>query len=125
MAEQEPRKSFLREWGILIAFGALVLIAFAGFRIWTEHTANEPVAEAYRKYIHEVASNSKSASAFLEEYYSKYSRRTIASKHFESVCGTVTAFADHDGFNPEKVSMQMARACRMFIKQGGVTGSIS
>jgi len=116
-------KSFLREWGVLIAFAAFVVVAFGGFRLWTEHQANEPVSEAYRLYLSEVASNSKSATAFLEEYYAKYSRRTVASEHFESVCSAVTAFADHDGFDPEKVSVQMARACRMFIREG-VTGTI-
>jgi hypothetical protein len=117
-------KSFLREWGVLIAFAALVVFAFAGFRLWTEHKANEPVSEAYRVYLSKLASNSKSAAAFLEEYYAKYSRRTVASKHFESVCGAVTVFADHDGFEPEKVSVEMARACRMFIREGSVTGTI-
>ncbi len=120
---ESQSKSFLREWGVLIAFAAFAVFALVGFRLWTEHKADEPVAEAYRLYLNEVASNSKSAAAFLEEYYAQYSRRTVASKHFESVCGAVTAFADHDGFDPEKVSVQMARACRMFTREG-VTGTI-
>lgn len=122
MSESQS-KSFFREWGILIAFAAFVVLAFVGFRLWTEHKSNEPVSEVYRLYLSEVASNSRSAAAFLEEYYAKYSRRTVAAKHFESVCGAVTAFADHDGFDPARVSVQMARACRMFIREG-VTGSI-
>jgi hypothetical protein len=120
---ESQKKPFIREWGILIAFGAFAVLAFSSFRLWTDHKANEPVSEAYRLYLDEVASNSKSAAAFLEEYYAKYSRRTVASEHFESVCGAVTSFADHDGFDPEKVSVHMARACRLFVREG-VTGAI-
>ncbi|XVJ70638.1 MAG: tetratricopeptide repeat protein [Rhizobacter sp.] len=123
MQETQQNKSFIQEWGVLIAFAVIAIASLGGFRIWTEHKANQPVSEAYRIYLDQLSSNSKNAEAFLQDYYAKYSRRTVASKHFESVCGAATALADHDGFNPEKVSEQMARACRMFAPNG-VTGSI-
>ncbi len=115
---ESSKNSFFREWGVLIGFGVVAVAAIVGFRIWTDHKANEPVTAAYRHYVTQVASQSKAGTEFLETYFKKYSRRTVASKHYESVCGSVTVFADESGANPEAVSAQMARACRMFAKHG-------
>jgi predicted negative regulator of RcsB-dependent stress response len=114
----EPiRKTFVQEWGLLIGFGALVAVTFVGIRIWTEQQANEPVSAEYALYLTKVASNSKSSTAYMNEYYAKFSRKTVASKHFEPVCNAVTSLAEKDGFNAETVSEYMARGCRLFIKR--------
>jgi len=117
------KKSFMREWGVLVVFGVLAVGALIGFRLWTEHAADEPVSDAYRAYLGHVAERSKSANEYLEGYYRKHTRQTVASRHFEVVCGAMTVLADRDGVNPEEFSVQMARACRMFQK-GGVTGDL-
>lgn len=119
--EEPVKKSFLREWGSLIAFGMFAVTVLIGFRLWTEHQENQPVADAYRDYLAHLASRSKGANEYLEGYYAKHARRSVASRHFESVCATMTRLADGEGVHPEEFSSHMARACRTFL-DGGITG---
>ena len=111
------KKSFFREWGVLISFAIFAGLAIGGFRLWTDHKANAPVLEGYQKYVDEVASSSLRGTTFLNAYYIKFDRRTVASKDFQLVCAAVTAFADHDGFDAERVSAELAKFCRVFIPQ--------
>jgi hypothetical protein len=121
--ESTEKKSFVQQWGALVAFGVFAVVALVGFRLWTEHKANEPVAEAYASYLSHVALQSSSAGQYLQAYFKKHSRQTVASRHFEVACGAITVLADHDGIDPEKFSVQMARGCRMFQREG-VTGDV-
>ncbi|MET3373658.1 hypothetical protein ABIC89_002720 [Variovorax boronicumulans] len=118
MAMQSTR-AFLRNWGLLVLFGVSILATFALFRVWTEHQADQPVIEPYQHYLNEVAAQSKSARKYLENYFARYERQSVASQHFEPVCASVTTLADRDGVDPEIVSMPMARACRMLPKSIG------
>jgi len=115
--EIPQKKTFFREWGALITFAIFAVLALGSFRLWTEHKANAPVLDGYQMYVDELAANSARAAAFLNAYYSKFNRRTVASKDFQLVCATVTAFADHDGFDAESVSVEMAKFCRIFIRE--------
>jgi hypothetical protein len=117
------QKSFLQQWGSLITFGVLVCALFVGARLWIDHAADAPVDDGYAKYLNSIAANSRGAAEHLERYYARYSRRTAASRHFESMCGAVTVLADHDGFDPERISVEIARACRMFTR-GRTTGEV-
>jgi hypothetical protein len=123
VADGPQQKSFLQEWGVLIAFGMFVCTVFAAARLWMDHAANAPVDDGYARYLNAVSEKSRGASEHLDRYYSRYSRRTVASKHFESMCGAMTVLADHDGFNPERVSVELARTCRMFTR-GRTTGEV-
>jgi hypothetical protein len=113
----EPhQKSFLQQWGLLIGFGVLLVAALIGFRYWTEAKAEAPVAEPYRAYLEYAASRSPSAKEYLDQYYAKFSRTTVASRHFEWVCGVVTVRGDSEAANLDAFSKEMATGCRAFAR---------
>jgi len=45
-------------------------------------------------------------------YNAKFGRETVASRHFEQVCGVMTRLAQAEGVNPAAYSGEMAAACR-------------
>ena len=115
MKENEP-KSFLRQWGLLAGFGVVVLGAAVGFRFWVDQKAEAPVADAYRSYLEFAATHSPFAKQYLSQYYAKFSRSTVASRHFKYVCGVVTNRAESDGVNLDTFSSEMASGCRTLAK---------
>jgi uncharacterized protein YifE (UPF0438 family) len=117
-----PKKPLSRLRGPLGAL-AVVVVVFGGARLAIDHAADEPIEEGYAKYVNAVAASSPSANAYLERYYARYKRRTVASRHFESVCAEVTTAADRDRFDPERVSQLMARTCRT-LTGGRTTGEV-
>jgi predicted negative regulator of RcsB-dependent stress response len=116
VTEQTQQKSFLQQWGVLIVFGALAAGALIGFRYWIESKAEAPVADAYRAYLEYAANRSPSARQYLTEYYAKFSRSTVASKHFQYVCGVVTMRAESETVDMAAFSKDMAAGCRSFAK---------
>jgi len=78
--------------------------------------AEAPVADAYRAYLECAATRSPSAKQYLAEYYAKFPRSSVASRHFEWVCGVVTVRAESDAVDLGAFSKEMAMACRSFAK---------
>jgi predicted negative regulator of RcsB-dependent stress response len=112
MESEATKKSFLRQWGALIALGALLVGVLGTFRVWTEYQADQPVVAAYQGFIDHLASNSQHAKAYQLAYQLKFKRKEIASQHFEQVCAVMTRMAEAQGVNADKYSGEMARGCR-------------
>jgi hypothetical protein len=117
-----PQKTSRRRLGPFAALVAVVVI-YGGARLAINHAADAPIEEGYVKYVNALAANSPGARAYLERYYARYKRRTVASRHFESVCSEMTTAADRDGFDPERISQMMARTCRT-LTGGRTTGEV-
>ena len=117
-------KSFVRKWGVQLSFGVVVLAGLSGFRLWTERQANAPVIEPYRQYLDQLAAGSPVANEIRNGYFKKYSRDTVASRHFESLCGAMTEAAESEGVDADKFSPYMAKGCRDIAKHGPPTGEI-
>ena len=109
----EQEKTFVKKWGALVAFGVCVLAGLLGFRYWTEYRAGQPVYGEYGRYLQRLASASASAKTYLLAHIDKYRRDTVASAHFEHVCGVMTHLALADGVNPNQYSSEIAGACRI------------
>ncbi len=108
------KPSFLRQWGILIAFAVLAIGALVGFRTWTESKAEAPVAPEYAGFLTFLAEQSTDARDYLQNYYKKFSRKTVASQHFEQVCGVMHRLAVGQAVEPSKYSEHMSSACEQF-----------
>ena len=104
-------KSFVREWGLLIGFGAGMVALIVGNRFWVDHQANQSVLPVYSGYLNYLAEGSPKARAVREKYYAAYGRKTVASQNFVSMCKSMQKSAIADGVIPAKYSEAFARAC--------------
>lgn len=110
----ETMKQFIRQWGLLVAFGVFAIGTLVGFRYWTDHQADQPVIPPYGGYLEHLATGSAAARSYRLAYNAKFGRETVASRHFEQVCGVMTRLAQADGVNPAAYSSEMATGCRQF-----------
>jgi hypothetical protein len=110
------KPSFIRQWGLLVAFGIFSIGSLLGFRYWTEAGANAPISSSYASYIRYAELHSPSAREYLMQYYAKYARSTVASQDFPHVCGMVTIRADADGIDMSLSSKAVADACRRAVE---------
>ena len=94
-----------------IAFAGVFLAVVIGFRVWTDHQAEQPIAEPYRLFIEHLAGASTDAKAALDQYYAKHQRSTVASKHFPAVCAVMHREAKAQGARPELFSADMSYGC--------------
>jgi hypothetical protein len=113
---EASKPSFLKQWGVLIAFAFLAIGTFVGFRIWTENKATAPVVAEYAGFVTYLAEQSTDAREYLQTYHRKFSRNTVASQHFEQVCGVMHRLAIGQGVEPAKYSEQMSRGCEQFSR---------
>jgi predicted negative regulator of RcsB-dependent stress response len=108
----EQVKLFIKQWGVLVAFGVFAVGTLVGFRHWTDHLADQPVIKQYADYLEHLASGSAAARTYRLAYNARSRRDTVASRHFEQVCGVMTRLAQSEGVNPAAYSSEMAAACR-------------
>lgn len=108
----EQMRQFIRQWGVLVAFGVFAVCALIGFRYWTDYQADQPVIKPYGGYLAHLASGSVAAKSYLQAYNAKFGRDTVASRHFEQVCSVMTRLAQAEGVDPAEYSRDMAAACR-------------
>lgn len=107
----DGKKPFLRQWGVLIAFAAVGIAAIGGFRMWTEHQADQPIVEPYKAYVAGLAAASPRAADFLKRYQAVYGRDTVMSKHYLQMCAVMTRVAAEEGAHPEKIHAGQAGTC--------------
>lgn len=112
-ADRTPvaRPSRLRRavgWVPLLAFCGLSLV---GYRWWSDHLRQSPVAEVHARYLDFLAERSAQASAYRDAYYGKFGRDSVASEHFEQVCATMLRLALQDQVDPAAHSAPMAPRC--------------
>lgn len=111
--ESSPvKKSFIREWGALIAFGVSAVVLIVGFRFWTEYQQFQPVAPVYQRYLDHLTTISSKAAAYQVEYHKKFERTSVASIHYLFVCGAMTRLAESEGKDPAAFSADMALGCK-------------
>ena len=115
----KPAQSFLRKWGMLIAFALFAVAAFVLFRYWTEGKANEPVVKEYAAFLDHMAEGSSNAKAYRDRYYLQFGRTSVASRHFEQVCGAMYQQATMQGAAVRSYSEHMAQACKQFAQSYG------
>jgi hypothetical protein len=108
-------KKFLKEWGVLVGFAAAALAGTLGVRLWSDVRANDPIIPAYQGMIDYLAKESPKAGQYRQSYYDKFQRSTVASKHFEHVCGAMIRLAETDGKKGDGYSETMTRGCREFM----------
>ena len=112
-APPTPPKPRAKPWITLVVVLALLVGAAYGFRMWKTALENAPVDESFRNYLEYVAERSPAAALHLQRYYTRYQRTTVASRHFQPICASVTALAERD-----KVDLRLsdwhtlAKACR-------------
>lgn len=105
------KKSFVREWGLLICFGVGTLALIVGNRFWSEYQADQPVLPVYAGYLSFLAEESPKARAARDKYYAAYGRTTVASQHFIGMCKSMQKSAVAGGVILAKYSEEFARAC--------------
>lgn len=115
-ATDAPKPSFLRQWGVLIAFGVLAVGTLVGFRTWTEAKAQAPVTREYAGFLDYMAERSPQAREYRQTYYRKFARDTVASQHFEQVCAVMHRVALDEGAEPGKYSEHMSRGCEQLAR---------
>ena len=76
----------------ILVFGALV-----GLRVFLDYRADLPIVDPYLTTIAEISSESPRARRRLEQYYAKYHRETVASKHYPGMCDELQKLAAEDG----------------------------
>ncbi|WP_377153945.1 hypothetical protein ACFJIX_19510 [Roseateles sp. UC29_93] len=111
MTEAVIKKSFWREWGILIGFAVFAVAAIGAFRMWTEYKAEQPIVEPYKRYLNELAAASPGATAFLQQYRAVHRRDSVASMHYPHMCGAMTRLAEGEGVDPGKIDPGQAPTC--------------
>lgn len=93
-------KAVWRKWRHLILLGSFVLAFLIFFQFWFAYQADQPIAIDYSRYLDYLAIHSPQAKQYASEYFRERSRDTVAAKHFEHVCATMTGLAVEDGFKP-------------------------
>jgi hypothetical protein len=112
LSQDDDRQSRVRRWIgwiPLVAFGLAVLI---GYRLWTDRLEQSPVAEVHAGFLDFMAEHSPKAREYRNEYYRKFGRSNVASRHFEQVCAAMHAAAVDDNVDPSAYSNPMAAACK-------------
>jgi predicted negative regulator of RcsB-dependent stress response len=108
---KKNKKSFFREWGVLIVFGVGMITLIVGYRFWTEYQANQPILPVYATYLDYLADGSAKARAVRDKYYVVYGRTTVASQHFVGMCRAMQKSAVSEGIDAAKYSKEFAFAC--------------
>ena len=91
-------KSIWQEWRHLIVLGSFVVGFSLLFPFWAHYRADLPIVPEYGRYLDYLTTHSSQAKRYVDAYYREHKRDTVASKHFEHVCGAMTALAVYDGF---------------------------
>lgn len=90
-----PRRTPIWKKALPVTALVLALVAcMAGFRIWKQNLEDAPVDALYRDYLAYVAARVPAADLHLKRYYQRYGRDTVAARHFQPLCRSVTALAD-------------------------------
>ena len=82
-------RSFLTRYGILIGCGVCVMAALAGFRVWRDYQAKQPIVEQHQHRLEQLAETSTQAKSILERYYVDHKRSTVASEDFMPLCALI------------------------------------
>ena len=91
-------KPFSLRAGIRLAVFVLIVVALLwGFRAWRDSLENAPVADSYREFLTYASTQSLAAQNYLQRYYQRYQRDTVAAQHFPRVCSSMTALLERDG----------------------------
>jgi hypothetical protein len=106
---QQP--SFLRRYGLPIAFGVMFLVILGSFRMWVDSRAEEPIVAPYQFYLDQLASASPEAKSTLQDYFAQSRRDSVASQDFLALCATMTRQASEQGVNVQAISRNIAQGC--------------
>ena len=79
-------RAFLGRYGILIGCGVCVMAALAGFIVWRDYQAKQPILEQHQHLLEQLAETSTQAKSILQRYYVDHKRSTVASEDFVSLC---------------------------------------
>lgn len=93
--------SIWRHWHHLIVLGSFLVATVIFFQFWFRYQENQPIVVEYSRYLDYLSDHSPKARGYAENYFRDHGRNTVASKHFEHVCGAMTALAVEDGFTLE------------------------
>lgn len=96
-AAAEAEESWLKRWGWVSFSGGIAAIFLTG-GVWTfVHVGDQAVAPPYSDVIDAFYKQSPHAKRRLDEYYAKYQRNTVATKHYAWLCNElkVWGYADN------------------------------
>jgi hypothetical protein len=93
----EHPQSFFRRWRVAIVSGVLLVVVLVTVREFLDYRAGSPIIDPYLAVINETAARSPRVRQRLEQYYAKYQRRTVASKHYPWLCDEIQQLAARDG----------------------------
>ena len=94
----EDPQSFFRRWRIIIPVGVLLLAVLVLVREFVNYRSNSPIVDPYLAVINDMSLHSLRARQRLDQYYAKYQRQTVASKHYPWLCKEMQELAAQDGF---------------------------
>jgi hypothetical protein len=86
MEEAIGPQVFFARYGILIGFGVCVMAALAGFSVWRDYQAKQPILVQHQYLLEELAEMSTQAKSTLQRYYVDHKRSTVASEDFMALC---------------------------------------
>jgi hypothetical protein len=101
-------------WVPVLAFAGLTL---TGYRLVTDRLKDAPVEPVHARFLEFLAVESAQAGTYRSRYDAKFSRDTVASKHFEQVCAAMLAAALRDQVDPSRHSAPIARSCRALVRK--------
>lgn len=108
----QERKSFLRQWGGLIAFGVIVIALMFGYSAWIDYQSNQPIVEEYDAYLRYLAERSAKAREYRAAYAKDHRRESVTSADFQRVCMRMTDLARDEGVDVNGFKGPMALDCR-------------
>jgi hypothetical protein len=96
-------RAFIARYGIIIGCGVCVIAMLAGFRLWRDYQAKQPVLEQHQHLLGQLAETSTQAKSVLQRYYVDHQRSTVASD-FVSLCALMYREASIQATHPELLS---------------------
>jgi|SRR6516225_5855269 hypothetical protein len=107
----EDPQSFFRRWRVVIMLGVLAVVVLVAVREFLDYLSSSPIVDPYLTVINEMSSHSPRARQRLEQYYAKYQRQTVASKHYPWLCNEMQELAAQDGTAPVWLPDKRSVAC--------------
>jgi hypothetical protein len=105
------KKSLWREWGLLIAFGLVLVGLIVGMRFRTDYLADQPVEATYAAHLDALARDSRGAGEIRDRYYREFGRDTVASQDFLGMCRAMQNQARKEGVDGRKYSEYVGQLC--------------
>lgn len=109
--EQEPEQTWFQRWRAVLISGGLILLGVGAWMLQTRSMANAPVVSPYVEVIQAYYVKSPKAKQRLDEYYAKYERDTVATKHYVHLCYELSIVAYQDGIKNADIPLPGDGVC--------------